>query len=269
MLTCTPLFSESSVGKDRCLVFLHGLLGRGRNFTNIARSLQDVTSSLLVDAPNHAGSAWADRVDYRFMAEQTAQTLETVFSALPFRERTILGHSMGGKTAMVLALCFPHLVDRLVVVDISPVTRHGKSMFQHIFDALLRLDLHSLRSKQEASERVACEIEDAQVRNFVLQNLVRDREDGRFQWEANVRLLGERLPDLFDFPEFHGVYFEKPVLWIRGGRSPYVRDSDLPVMRELFPRVQLVTIPDAGHWVHADSPEGFLAAIRRFVGESA
>lgn len=243
------------------VVFLHGLLGQGRNFTSIAKALQPQFRSLLVDLPNHGHSAWTDRVDYVDMADRLAQELRTGFAADgPVH---VVGHSMGGKVAMVLALRHPELVNRLVVADISPVVSDSSDEFEHLIDSLRALDLTSLTGRSEADEALRGPIPNPTVRGFLLQNL-RVRGGG-FNWLANLDVLRRDLPVIGGFPEPTAT-FDHPVLWVAGDRSDYIRPEHAESMRRLFPRTRLITIKGAGHWVHSEQPEAFASALRLFLG---
>lgn len=242
------------------VVFLHGLFGQGKNFTQIAKALSPELRSVLVDLPNHGASEWTETFDYVEQADLVAEHLRsTVANDGPVH---LVGHSMGGKIAMVLALRHPELVSRLAVVDVSPVARESMDEFDHLISSLSRLDVDQLSSRAEADEFLKDPIPEKMVRGFLLQSLIRSG-DG-FRWRVNLNLLHESLPTVGSFPEFGGERFDNPVLWIAGANSDYVQEEYEPAMRELFPRVSLTTIKDAGHWVHAEKPEVFSAVLRAF-----
>ncbi len=242
------------------VVFLHGLFGQGKNFTQAAKALTPEFRSVLIDLPNHGRSAWTDHVDYADMADRVATFLrDGVAAEAPI---DLVGHSMGGKVAMVLALRHPDLVRRLVVVDISPSASEGSGEFQHLLDSLAGLDLATLGRRGEADERLADQIEDPRVRGFLLQNL-RSGPDG-FVWQANLALLRRDLAAIGDFPQVDDT-FDGAVLWMAGERSNYITEQDEPAMRRLFPRTTLLTVKGAGHWVHSEQPEAFASALRVFL----
>ena len=247
------------------VVFLHGLFGRGKNLASIAAGLEPEAQSLLVDLPNHGRSAWIERFDYLETADLVADRIRAEFGATADEVPVdVVGHSMGGKVAMVLALRHPGLVRRLAVLDIAPVASGAsRGEFRHLLDALEGLDLGNVARRADADAALRAEIPEEGVRGFLLQNLRRG-EDG-FEWEPNLRLLSAELPAVMGFPDLSGRRFEGPVLWMRGERSGYVEDEDAPAMRALFPRTVRLTVHDAGHWVHAEQPDAVIAALRRFL----
>ena len=242
-------------------VLLHGLFGQGKNFTQVAKALQPELMSLLVDLPNHGRSSWTDHVDYAEMADTVADFLRSDFAADgPVH---LVGHSMGGKVAMVLALRHPDLIDRLVVVDISPGVSDGAGEFEHLLGSLASIDLATVDRRSEADEALLELIPSPTIRGFLLQNL-RAGDDDRYTWQANLEVLRRDLATIGGFPEIDAT-FDRPVLWMAGENSPYVQEEDEAGMRRLFPRTRLVTIKGAGHWVHSEQPTSFVSALRVFL----
>ncbi|MEG9225978.1 alpha/beta fold hydrolase [Aeromicrobium sp. Sec7.5] len=250
------------VGKtSERVVFLHGLFGQGKNFTQAAKALRPDLTSLLVDLPNHGKSTWTDRIDYAEMADAVAEFLRAGFAANgPVH---LVGHSMGGKVAMVLALRHPELIDRLVIVDITPGDSDGAGEFEHLLGSLVSIDLATIDRRSKADEALQDKIPSPTIRGFLLQNL-RAGDDDRYSWQANLEVLRRDLATIGGFPELDAT-FDHPVLWISGENSPYVQEEDEERMRELFPRTRLVTIKGAGHWVHSEQPESFVSALRVFL----
>lgn len=258
----TPIHTTEVGDTGARVVFLHGLLGQGKNFATIAKLLQPEFRSLLVDLPNHGRSSWTDDFGYELLADLVADRLRDGFAADGAVD--LVGHSMGGKVAMMLALRHPELVDRLVVVDISPTGGGDQGEFEHLLDSLAALDISTLSRRSDADERLSGPIDDARVRGFLLQNLRSDQHG--FHWQANLELLRRELPAIGGFPDDLVGTFDRPVLWVAGERSPYVRREHGPPMRRLFPRTTQLTVKGAGHWVHAEQPEVFASALRAFLG---
>ena len=243
----------------RRTVFLHGLFGQGRNFTQVAKALVPELRSTLVDLPNHGRSPWTGEVGYVAVADLVADFVRTTYDDAPVH---LVGHSMGGKVAMVLALRHPELVERLVVVDIAPAPSDGAGEFEHLLTALTSVDLASLERRADADEQLRAAIPDERVRGFLLQNL--RSTDGGFRWQADLDLLLRELPTIAGWPDVEGT-FDHKVLWLAGERSHYVRPEHEERMRALFPRTVKVEVKGAGHWVHSEQPEAFTTALRVFL----
>lgn len=245
---------------DRRVVFLHGLMGQGKNFTTIAKALESDYTSLLVDLPNHGRSGWTGEFSYVEVADLVADELAGGFAA--DGPIDLVGHSLGGKVAMVLALRHPELIERLVIVDISPAQSNGVDDFVHLLGSLAELDLASLEGRGAADEALAQAVPKASVRGFLLQNLHRG-SDG-WQWRPNLDLLRSSLEEIGGFPDLEATN-DVPTLWLAGGDSPYIEPAHTPVMRALFPATVKATIKGAGHWVHSEQPEAFVTALRTFL----
>jgi pimeloyl-ACP methyl ester carboxylesterase len=256
------------------IVFVHGLFGQGKNWTTIAKGLSDDHRVTLFDLPNHGHSPWSDRVDYQDMADMLAGELEAMGEPV-----TLVGHSMGGKVAMLLALRRPELLRALVVVDIAPSEYplsggrtddpdEEASPFADYIAAMRALDLGSLRTRQDADDALRNAVPSRMVRSFLLQSLVREGlgTGGGWRWRLNLELLERDLGNLRSFPPIPpGTHFDGPVLWVAGADSTYVLPEDRPRMDALFPATRLVRIKNSGHWVHSEQPEVFLETLRRFL----
>jgi esterase len=257
------LFTTSLGTTGPRVVLLHGLFGQGRNWTTIARALADQARVLLVDLPNHGRSTWTETFSYPDMAARVAELLRRIGGGEAY---AVVGHSMGGKVAMTLALAHPELVDRLAVVDVSPVPTSEISQFAGFIEGMRSLDLSTLSDRADADRQLAASVPDPTIRSFLLQNLRRDPgRDGRWRWQMNLELLGDQLDIMGSWTDPDADPYPGPVLWLAGERSGYVRRDHAPAMRTLFPRVQLVTIKNAGHWVHSEQPDVVVAVLRRFL----
>ncbi|GAB4008048.1 alpha/beta fold hydrolase [Nocardioides ultimimeridianus] len=245
------------------VVFLHGLFGQGRNWTTIARALAGEHRIALVDLPQHGRSPWSDHFDYVEMVDQVAELIADEPAA-------VVGHSMGGKVAMLLALLHPDLVTRLVVADMSPVRYDGGvGGLGRYARALLDLDLAQVRTREDADRLLEPDVPDATIRSFLLQNLRRDSEaPSGWAWQPNLAVLERDMAVIADWPEdrLAGVpAYERPVLWMAGGRSDYVREEYAAAMDRWFPRNRTVVLKQAGHWLHSEQPELFTEVLRRFL----
>ena len=261
MSAAEPAIFTSEIGDSGPrVVLLHGLFGQGRNWLTVAKALSRDFRVLLVDLPDHGRSAWTDHFSYPEMADALADLLAPGPAHL-------VGHSMGGKVAMATALRHPDLVSRLVVVDVAPARAGGMTSFARYVAGMRALELDGLPDRAAADAGLREAVPDPVVRGFLLQNL--RREQSGWRWQMNLRLLGDHLAEVADWPEDAAADpYLGPVLWLAGANSDYIRPEHAPAMRALFPRVQLVTVKQSGHWVHADQPEVFVQAIRRFLHPS-
>jgi pimeloyl-ACP methyl ester carboxylesterase len=243
------------------LLILHGLLGSGRNWRGVAEALSASRRVLAPDLPGHGDNTDALPLNMPGLAESVAALLEQ--ENIP--QADLLGHSLGGKAAMWLALTRPERVRRLVVVDIAPVAYpEHQAGFAHLLDSLQSLNLEALPSRAEADARLAAAIQEASLRQFLLQNLI--YRDGRYFWRVDLARLRAVLPELVDFPNAEGLPpFTGPTLFLGGARSAYLLPLHVPLIRKLFPRAKILHLADAGHWPHVEQPEAFLAAVQKFL----
>lgn len=237
------------------LVIAHGLFGAGRNWRAIARALSAARHVVTVDMRNHGGSFHHPDHRYRDLAEDLAATIAGLGG-----RADLMGHSMGGKAAMLLALTRPAMLRRLVVADIAPVAyRHSHAP---LIAALRRLDLAGLADRAEADRRLARDIPDRALRAFLLQSLIIDA--GGARWALNLEALERAMPELTGWPRVDGR-FDGPTLFLAGGESDYLRPEHHNRIRALFPAARIEVIPGAGHWLHAERPGEVIAAVDRFL----
>ena len=249
-------------GAGRPLIILHGLFGSLDNWQRIARDLSGDFKVYIVDQRNHGRSPHDEEMNFEAMAADLRELMDDE----GLERAHILGHSMGGKTAMQFALSYPERSDKLIVVDIAP----KKYLPGHelIFKALFALDPSKISSRQEADRVLSKIIDKENIRLFLLKNLQR-RSDGHFQWKMNLPVLYKSYPRILE--EIRSLYpFEHPTLFIRSEHSGYILDEDIPKIKELFPKARIVTIRNTGHWVHAEAPREFTSIVRDFLlrGES-
>ena len=232
-------------GQPRKLLLVHGLFGQARNFGSLARKLGDSFEVTVPDLRNHGRSPWTDTHTYAELAEDIA----------PLAGGDVLGHSMGGKTAMMLALTRPDRVQRLIVADMAPVD-YGKTIHAEL-EAMLALDLDQ-PSRSAAAE--ALDVEPG-LKSFLVQQL--DLKEKR--WLLNLETLRTEMSRIFGWSPPDAVY-EGPTLFLSGADSDYVRPEHRPEIKRLFPNARFAKIPGAGHFLHAEKPAEFEAAVRAFLG---
>lgn len=259
----SPVFpvelAVSAIGEGKPLVILHGLFGSKRNWSTIAHRLAVGRRVITADLRNHGESPWDDRHDYPSLAEDVARVIERHAGG----QADVLGHSMGGKVAMVLALTHPEFVDRLVVVDIAP-TRSTATPIEFV-QAMRSLQLQTFTSRLDVKEALAEAIPDPTVRGFLTLNVI-PGPDG-LAWTVNLAAIEQTFDAILGFPAVPlGTQFTKPTLFLGGGRSAYIQPHHHAEIERLFPQCVIEVIEGAGHWVHADAAEAFLGAVSRFLG---
>jgi pimeloyl-ACP methyl ester carboxylesterase len=255
-MASVPLHFQS-FGSGPPLLILHGLLGSLDNWVSLARRWGDSFQVFALDLRNHGRSPHAEDFNYQVMAGDVL----TFLDSQQFPKAHLLGHSMGGKVAMRLALDNPERVEKLVVADMAP--KSYPPWHRPIIDAMGSLRLNTFQTRGDADAALAPAIPDAPTRQFLLKNLARD-EQGGFRWKVNLDSISRHYDEL-NAPIPAGHPFAGPALFIHGGRSEYVLESDRPAILRDFPQACFVAIPDAGHWLHADAPEAFLRAVGEFL----
>jgi len=246
------------LGHGPPLVILHGLFGSSANWGSMAKRLAESYRVITADLRNHGASPHAETMTYEEMAEDILALLNET----NVEKAILLGHSLGGKTAMTFALLHPGRTEALIAVDIAPV-RYGRR-FDDIIRALKELPLETLPSREEADRQLASQIPDAGLRQFLLQNLV--RQGKTFRWRANLEAIEQNMDTLLGFPDLApSVRYEGRACFIAGTLSSYVRPDRIPPIHRLFPFAQIVTIPETGHWPHIERPETFFAALKKFL----
>jgi len=240
------------------VVILHGLYGSGRNWATIGQHLAATHRVLLADLRNHGGSPWDEAMDYPSMAEDVRQVLDDH----GIDRAAVIGHSMGGKVAMWLASDHPDRVERLGVIDVAPLIY--PPTLRAYAEAMLAIDLGQVTRRGDVDRQLAPQIPEAPIRAFLLQNLV--SEDGKFRWRLNLRVLSRDLDEIAGYPPLSPSFgYAGPTRFIRGALSSYVPPDAWPDIRSRFPAADLVSIAGAGHWLHAEKPAEFLAALQEFL----
>jgi len=244
-------------GSGPAVILLHGLFGSSDNWHPVAQRLAGRFQVFALDQRNHGHSPHSGEMNYLLMAED----LNEFFTAHGIARAVVMGHSMGGKTAMQFALHFPEKVEKLLIEDMAP--RAYEPSHKPVFGALMALDLAAFESRKVMEEALAPEIPNILLRRFLLKNLAQDT-NGKFFWKVNLRGLADNYPRLGEAVAC-SVPFEKPALFIRGGKSKYFTEADELLVQELFPKAVVKTIPEAGHWIHADQLEAFMALALDFL----
>lgn len=240
------------------LLILHGLYGQQGNWATQARVLAAAGFTVLaLDARNHGQSPHADSMTLQEMMQDVVETM----NALGLDAAHVMGHSMGGKIAMLLALFNPGRVLDLIVVDIAPVSYATGDV--HVITGLQALDLADLRSRGQADEQLAAYISGKQVRDFLLTNLLRNG-DGAYGWRFNLTALAKYFSEIIKWPATDRQY-ASAVMFIKGEDSDYILPEYEAAILALFPKASLETVTDAGHWVHSENPETFQQLVLKFL----
>jgi esterase len=235
-----------------CLI-VHGLFGSGRNWGSIARELAQSRPVLTVDLRNHGQSPWEDTHGYDDLAADLAEVVESRSAPVD-----VIGHSMGGKASMMLALTRPDLVRRMIVADIAPVSySHTQQQF---IDAMRAVDLSTVNRRAEAAAALGEQGVERALQAFFTQSL--DVKNKR--WLYNLDALEAEMPKILSFPDVSDT-FDGPVLFLSGGKSDYVRRAHRDRIKAMFPAARFARIPDAGHWLHAEKPAEFLAVAGTYL----
>ncbi|MGX9357144.1 alpha/beta fold hydrolase [Roseobacteraceae bacterium S113] len=235
------------------LVIVHGLYGSARNWGVIAKRLSDRGHVIAVDQRNHGESPWAAPHDYPSMADD----LREVIAAYGGRA-DVIGHSMGGKAAMTLAVTAPDVVRNLVIADIAPVAYDHSQM--EFIDAMRAVDLEAVEKRADAAAQLAQHVDDAVLQSFFTQSL----DIANKRWRLNLDQLAADMEHILGFPELVGQ-FGGPTLFLSGAQSHYVAPAYRPAIRALFPKARFAKLVGAGHWLHAEKPREFEASVRAFL----
>jgi len=249
------ILNAIQAGDGAPVVLLHGLFGAARNFGAIQRGLAPRFRVIALDMRNHGDSPHAADMRYPTQAGDVLETLQS----LGIEKAAVVGHSMGGKAAMALALQWPDRVGRLLVSDIAPVIyQHGNSEFTAAMQAI---QLTPTLTRRQADTALAEAVPDPTLRPFLLQSL---RFGADPHWRIGLEEIATAIPDLEGWIELPGTY-PGPSLFVTGARSNYVLSEHRPIIRAQFPTARFVAVKNAAHWVHADNPSGFLSVLEAFL----
>lgn len=242
------------------LLVLHGLFGSSTNWRMLCKRFSITRECWAIDLRNHGQSPHADIMDFASMAADILEFMDQHNLAAC----DLLGHSMGGKVAMEIALNHPKLIQRLIVADIAPKAYPPRH--QDVFEAISLIDKTDIRHRQDADKLTEKALPDQATRLFLLTNLARD-EDGLFRWRLNMQAIRNHYEAISAAPPAakSGQIFDGPVLFVRGGKSRYVLPEDEKLITTLFPGATITEIENAGHWVHAEQPETFFTLVENFL----
>ncbi|HBL77690.1 MAG: hypothetical protein A2W90_02725 [Bacteroidetes bacterium GWF2_42_66] len=259
-------------GEGFPFVIIHGLYGSSDNWLTIGKKLSSRFKVYMIDQRNHGQSPHSDEHSYELMKEDMAE----FFRQQNIEKAIVLGHSMGGKTAMCFAADYPEKIEKLIVADIAP-----KDYFQlkdesqyhlhnNILLAMREIDLSQVASRSEVGDMLNEKIDNLMIVQFLLKNVHRNKATHNFEWRLNLKVLYENLDEIIKGVNEHWFtdripIFNYPVLFIKGANSNYISEEDFSVINTIYPDARIVTIPGAGHWLHAEQPELFLKAIEDFV----
>lgn len=247
-------YTEYGEADGAPVVIAHGLYGQRKNWATVAGRLADAGARVFaVDLRNHGDSPWDADMDYRAMAGDLRAFLE----ARGLSGRALMvGHSMGGKAVMTLALTDPTVVKGLVSVDMPPARLPAETV--RYAGIMKGVDLSACARRADVDKAISAEVPEQMIRLFLLQNL--ESVDGAFRWKPNLEAILDQWDPIADFPVAEGAY-DGPALFLNGGASPYVRPEHMDAIHRLFPKAREVRVPGAGHWVHAERPDDVVEAL--------
>ena len=253
-------------GEGPPLIIIHGLYGSSDNWVGIGRKLAKNFEVFLIDQRNHGRSPHSSDHTYQLLKEDLREFMDTQ----SIEKAIIIGHSMGGKTAMFFAADYPERVNHLIITDISPRSYKSTDSGQllahsKIIRAMYNLDFYGITSRQEIDDILAKTIPENRIRQFLLKNIKRSK-DNEYSWNLNIKAIRNELANIMEGldenqPEITGF----PVLFIKGENSDYILDEDKKAILQIFPHADSETIPNAGHWLHVEQPELFLQKIKDFI----
>ncbi len=243
------------LGEGKPMMILHGLFGYSDNWQTHAKKLAEYYRVILVDLRNHGRSDWSDDFSYEIMADDVLE----LCNDLGLEELILVGHSMGGKVAMHVAAKNEDLLEKLVIVDMG--TKEYPMHHDHILEGINAVTLDNVSARSEAEKQMEPFIESEGIKQFLLKNLYW-KEKGQLSWRMNVQVLEREMAKILG--AFQADEILTPTLFIRGAMSNYILDEDISSLELQFPDIEMETIENAGHWVHAEAPNEFLEALLGF-----
>ena len=250
------LLHYKEIGEGKPLVILHGLFGTSDNWQTHAKKLGEYYRVILVDQRNHGHSPWSEDFTYEHLAED----LERLILHLGIDQFTLIGHSMGGKTAMYYSQKYPTRLEKMVIVDIG--IKQYPMHHNEIIKGIKSLDLTTISSRSAAEQAMIPFVDSYGVRQFLLKNLYWV-EKGKLAWRMNVDVLEREMEEIL--APIPNIEVWTPTLFLRGAMSNYILDEDWDAIEEIFPDATLETIDNAGHWVHSEQPDEFIEMVLGFI----
>ncbi len=263
------------LGNGSPLIILHGLYGSSDNWITVGRSLSHSFEVFLVDQRNHGDSPHSREHNYMLLKNDLLDFMDNH----NIKKAILLGHSMGGKTAMFFAADYPERLSSLIIVDIAPVSYRSLrepmsqiTVHMNIISSMMAVDFTRVKSRSDVESQLSGGIPSEKIRRFLLKNVARKNE-GVYDWKLNIRTLFNNLPEVMDGPDLRRFSRGNgikgfPVLFIKGEKSDYISESDHSAINTIFPEAEIVTIPGAGHWLHAEQPEVFIQIVSSFLDRS-
>lgn len=261
----------NKIGKGEPLIILHGLYGSGDNWYSIGKALSSQFEVFLPDQRNHGKSPHSDKHSYYYMQKDLLE----FYDSQKLTKSILLGHSMGGKTAMLFSLLHPERIEKLIIVDIAPKAYKSLAEYQshsiehlNILNAFRSVDLTGTKSRLQIEDEFSRFVQDKNTRNFLLKNL--KQNNNSFYWAVNISAVGNFLPEMLDEIKIDKNKTDRtllnfPTLFITGENSTYILESDKKQIKEIFPKAEFVTIFNAGHMLHVEQPRLFLESIKYFL----
>lgn len=257
------------LGKGPNLFILHGLYGSSDNWLTYAKKLSQYYQVILPDLRNHGNSPHSASMTISHLSDD----LYHLINKMNIEKSILLGHSLGGKVAMDCTLKYPERISSLIVIDIAPksyiqLDHYSKQVIEHlnIIDTLMSANLETIESRSQLDDQISLRIPDSRVRQFLMKNIVRNGL-GKFEWKINLDAIRNNLPDLMGWVESSNSCNVQS-MFIRGEQSEYIQDSDFELIKKKFPLADIVTIFEAGHWVHVDQAKQFEQTLNHFLGIS-
>ncbi len=247
---------------SQTLFIFHGLYGRGKNWQTFSKKLSKKENQVVVtvDLRNHGGNTFEEDITYLLMMKD----IINLFNFLGVTKTNLLGHSMGGKLAMILALLEPKYINKVIIADISPVNYDNNE--NEIINALLNINLNLIRNRKEADEHLSKYIDEMFLRSFLLQNL--EFSNGKYKWSINLKAIKRALNDLRSFPIIKNInQFDKEIMCIYGEKSKYVKDAHFKIFKKYFPNIFFHKIKKADHFLHIENPLEFYDVSNKFLNK--